>query len=144
MKVEGVTAYDALYIDEVMEKFGYMCYCSEALFSVPLEKFFAKFLQSPLCRGIEEGNPHYLIGYSGKEMAELVLHRRTDIKFYFDMESIFMWIGRSIALVQWYTRYPFKTILEMQPLSEWFHMFVTYHAVDESHLLKWADEVFIR
>lgn len=143
-KVKGRTAYDAIYIDEVMEHFGYMCHCSVVLFNTPLEEFFPKFFDNYLCRGIEEGNPHYLVGYSGKEMAEMVLGRHSDVNNYFDIGSFWMWVGRSIALVQWYTSHSFKTILEMQPLPVWYYMFRAYHTADESHLLEWADSVFIR
>lgn len=144
MKVQGAVAYEPSYVEEVMFNMGYMCHCSVALFNTPLEELFPKFIDSPFAYGIEHGEPHYMVGFSGKEMAEGVLHKRSSVKYYFDMGNIYMWVGHSIALVQWYTGYPFKRILEMQPLSVWYYMYNVYHTMDESKLLEWADGVFIR
>lgn len=142
-KIKRETNYDVSYVDEVMTNFGYMCHSSVVLFKTPLEEFFPKFLDSPFCKGVEDGNPHFLVGYSGVEMAKEILGKHRKAGYYYTMGDIWTWIGRSIALVQWYTCREFKLILEMQPLSVWYQMYNAYHTMDESQLLDWAGGVFL-
>lgn len=141
-KVKKETAYDVLYLYDVMENLGYMCNSSVVLFDTPLDVLFPKFIASRYAKGIEEGNPHYLIGFTGVEITQDLLNKRYESNWYFTLGDIHYWVGYAIALIQWYTMYTFEDILRKVPLSEWYYMFEVYHTMDESHLLSWADEVF--
>lgn len=77
------TAYSASYVEEVMENLGYMCHCSVVLFHTPLEVLIPKFLESPFAYGIEHGNPHYMVGYHGMEIAERLLGKRYHSNIYY-------------------------------------------------------------
>lgn len=137
------TAYSASYVEEVMENLGYMCHCSVVLFHTPLEVLIPKFLDSPFAYGIEHGNPHYMVGYHGMEIAERLLGKRYGSNIYYTEGDIWFWVGRSLALVQWYTCYKFKALLDMQPLEYWYHIYRVYHTMDESKLLDWAGGVYL-
>lgn len=66
-------AYDESYLSDVMRNVGIMAHFCINEYGLTPEGFDEVFLRSYVSRQIAMGNPNYLVGHSGKELADIVL-----------------------------------------------------------------------
>ena len=86
---------------------------------------------------IEIGNPAYIAGKNGCEVAREVIESCSDIKvpsediMYLDKSREY-WIGWSLAYYQWMTKESFCEIDEYMPVEGLYGMYETLHEADIS------------
>lgn len=95
------------------------------------------FLVTGVAKQFESGNPAYVVGMSGVELARFVIkkaynkdedkkHTRRDIL------SSEYWTGWALAYYQWFSCRRFKDIFERIPLEKIIQMYSVYHEMDIS------------
>lgn len=105
----------------------------------------ALFVNTGYAEQFQRGNPAYLAGMSGVELARDVILKAYDKKPLpqpsFNQErSPAYWAGWALAEYQWYTGRRFKDIFARVPLSEIMEMYPLYHEMDTSHFIEDMEE----
>lgn len=135
-------AYSELYIDEFQDNMGEMTDYVIEQCGVSPQEFWDRFLSSRVPGEIERGNPDYLVGKSGAELAHIVLG---DTGYRRDAWSVYVWTnpGRSywtgwaLAYLQWYTGLSFKDLTEYgYGAAQLAGMYNPYHEADISRFVE--------
>jgi len=95
----------------------------------------ALFVTTGYAEQFERGNPAYITGMSGLELAREVIRKAYGDKelpapTYAAERSAEYWAGWALATYQWYSGRRFKDIFERIPLSEIIGMYRIYHEMD--------------
>ncbi len=108
-----------------------------AVISLELEPdvFGKAFAVSDSSKQFAIGNPRYVAGMSGCELARKVLIEThtpftdTEDVMYIDKSPEF-WSGWALAFYQWYSDYSFSEILDVVPLGKIIAMYPAFHEMD--------------
>lgn len=130
-----IHAYSELYIEGVMIKLGDMLEYACIDCEYDLDAFWQLFLRSRVSIGIENGNPKYIAGMSGVELAQIVMEEvdyNTDFPepSWNSNRSDIYWCGWVLAYYQWYCALSFKIISEKLTLRMLRKMYGTLHEAD--------------
>ena len=138
-------AYDESYLSDAQKNLGF--FFQFLLWNLKFTPIDAQntFLKSQIPYQIEIGNPDFLCGKSGFELAMLALPEKSltkDIKraveepFYPQAEY---WCGYILAYCQWKNNLPFSEILKNYPLER---LLKSYHLLHEADITK-AEQVIM-
>ena len=110
-------AYEEGYLNEAMIEMGDMVDFAVNVCGFDMDSFFMLFINSGVAQKIEHGNPKYLGGMSGAELAIEVFRCTTgkilDLATTLDPERTDeYWIGWFMAYTQWRTGYSFRVLVE--------------------------------
>ena len=104
-------AYKKTYLNGAMRNLAVMLDCGVRKYGYPIEEFYEKFLASDVSRQFAGGNPRYLVGMSGAELADSVVEstggtvmQENDGTYTVGPEY---WAGWVLAYYQWLTRRSF-------------------------------------
>lgn len=140
-------AYDELYILLAQRVLGDMYDYAVGTLHYTLAEFQKMFLVSSVSKQVEIGNPHYVAGKNGCEVAREVIasctgeELLTEDIMYLDKSPEY-WIGWSLAYYQWYRNVTFRQIEEVLPAEEMYAMYSTLHEADISLFVEILDERF--
>ena len=133
-------AYNSLYLDDVMATLGSMLDYAVNSCGETLSLFYARFLNSGAAEGIAAGNPRYLCGLSGIELAEKVASRTgnplLERPALIDMGSPEYWTGWTLAYIQWYLNAEFRTI----DIVDLHNHYYVLHEADLSKSVHYAEQ----
>lgn len=62
-----------MYLNDAMRNLGVMMDCGVRKYGFTIEEFYDKFLSCEASRQFAHGNPRYLVGVSGVELADIVV-----------------------------------------------------------------------
>lgn len=132
-------AYIEPYLKDVMRNVGVMSHFCINEYGLSPEKFSALFANSHVAEQISKGNPRFLAGMSGKEMADLLMesdsetcHRTVSSNLYHVSPEY--WAGWVMAYYQWYTA---KSFAQMYVDGQTFDkVLMMYHPLHEADLAK--------
>lgn len=136
-------AYDKTYLELAMDGMGAMMdFAVGALKLDPLH-FYERFLSSGIDEEIEKGNPRYLAGLSGRELAERVIEKTggtTKIdRPYRTQYGPAYWTGWILCLLQWNLGCRFAYIHENGLDTEAvLSLYPTLHEADPNKFLEIA------
>ncbi len=109
------------------------------------DSFGESFAVSQVSRQFGSGNPRYVAGMNGCELARMVL-TQTRISFTDAEDVMYMdkgpeyWAGWALAFFQWYSAWSFMEILTAVPMGRIIAMYPPYHEMDimqfSDHMLK--------
>lgn len=143
-------AYSELYLDDAMENLGGMVDYAVGTCGFSPDEFMNRFISSGIAAKFERGNPKYVAGMSGVELAELVLETTGTFgenrkeKFHIEQKGREYWSGWILAYYQWITGKRFEDIFENGlPLSQIMSMYIL-HEADVSKFVDVADGVIER
>lgn len=137
--------YDESYLTDVQKNLGFFFQFLMWNLKLSPENAQRVFLESQIPYQIEIGNPDFLCGKSGFELAMLALpNQNLKIQisqavaepFYPQAEY---WCGYVLAYIQWKRNIKFETILQKCTLS---HLMQSYHLLHETDITK-VDEVLM-
>lgn len=142
-------AYNEEYLDDAMKNLGDMVDYAVHDCGYEADEFFDLFISSGIARQFENGNPKYVAGMSGVELAQAVL-RNTNNSTVFP-EPAFSedygreyWAGWILAYYQWISKRRFEDIVsDGLPLSRVCDMYIL-HEADESKFVENADIIIER
>lgn len=142
-------AYSELYLDDAMQNLGDMVEYAVCDLGFDPDVFFGWFISSGIASKFEKGNPKYITGMSGFELAEAVLtetnvaHEKREPSFA-EFKGREYWAGWILAYYQWETGKRFEDIVkDGLTLSTVFSMYVL-HEADESKFVEAANEIIAR
>lgn len=144
-----MTAYNELYLDDAMHNLADMVEYAVCDLGFEPDEFFGWFVSTGIASKFEKGNPKYIAGMSGVELAEVVLNK-TNVEFQSKEPSFGMdkgkeyWAGWILAYYQWITAMRFEDIVKNGlPLSKIMSMYIL-HEADESKFVENANEIIAR
>lgn len=142
-------AYNDSYLDDAMQNLGDMLDYALVDCGYSSDEFFSWFISSGITAKIENGNPKYIAGMSGVELAREVVFLTTGI--YPSKERIIKnfagreyWAGWILAYYQWYSSLKFSDMAENGlSLSEVLSLYIL-HEADQSKFVDTANEIILR
>lgn len=139
-------AYSELYIDNVMDNMGCMLRYVDNDCKIDISTFFSWFIQSGIAFQIESGNPKYLVGMSGIELANEVIYRtkgeRYNIQSQYCLErGVSYWVGWIICYYQWYRKISFESIVNCGLSIKEIEKRYILHEADKAKFVDVADEI---
>ncbi len=144
-----MTAYNELYLDDAMTNLGDMVEYAVCDLGFEPDEFFGWFISSGIAAKFEHGNPKYISGMSGIELAEVVLSA-TNIKYEkktpssADYKGREYWAGWILAYYQWISNKRFEDIInDGLTLSYIFSMYIL-HEADVSRFVDAANKIIAR
>ncbi len=142
-------AYSELYLDDAMHNLGDMVEYAVLDCGYDPDEFFGWFISSGIAAKFEKGNPKYITGMSGAELAEAVL-KATGIASpgivpsHPDYKGREYWSGWIYAYYQWQSGRRFEDIVaDGLTLSTVFGMYIL-HEADNSKFVESADVIISR
>ena len=133
-------AYNEAYLPYAMENLATMIDCGINQCGFPPQLFYRMFLTSGVASQIEKGNPRYLAGLSGAELASRVIElvageSPMDIDGTFSISPEY-WAGWVLAYYQWKSGKSFRLINDNGLDIE--KIIALYHPLHEADLDKFA------
>jgi len=142
-------AYSELYLDDAMNNLGDMVEYAVCDLGYKPDEFWGWFVSSGIASRFEKGNPRYVAGMSGYELADAVL-AETNLTFErrepscSESKGREFWGGWILAYYQWFTGKRFEDIVKGGlPLSKVLSMYLL-HEADESKFIESANEILDR
>ena len=142
-------AYSELYLDDAMQNLGDMVEYAVCDCGYDPDEFFGWFISSGIASKFEKGNPKYITGMSGFELAEAVL-KATNIALpgvapsHPDFKGREYWAGWIFAYYQWQSGRRFEDIVaDGLTLSTVFSMYI-HHEAANCKFVESADAIIRR
>jgi len=135
-------AYAETYLDDAMNNLGDMFDYAVYDCKYEIEEFFSLFLVSGVAKAFGKGNPKYVAGLSGPEIAKEVLFKtkgsRPDAAISENIDkSAEYWSGWVLAYYQWYSGRSFADLSENGLTME--HLLNLYPTLHEADITKFVD-----
>ena len=130
-----IHAYDEEYLPLAQRVLGDMLDYAVNTLDFELHDFYTMFLISGMSAQFEIGNPAFVAGKNGCEVAKEVLRLSgipvpdTEDLMYLDKSPEY-WTGWALAYYQWYSLSPFKRIQSVIPVTEVCSMYNPLHEAD--------------
>lgn len=146
MRMKG---YSELYLNDARKNLGEMIEYAVVDLGFDPDEFFGYFISSGIADKFGKGNPKFVVGMSGIELAECVFKavgieaesKQCDHTGY---KGIAYWSGWILAYYQWETGRRFEDIVNGGlTLSNIFSMYIL-HEADESKFIRTANEMIAR
>ena len=133
-----IHAYSELYIENAQRVLAQMMHYAVYELELDYDPFARLFLQSGVAEQFGRGNPRYVAGMSGTELAAEVLRRVTGQKQTpaatpcYDRTDAY-WTGHTLAWYQWYANVSFRELFSEVPCASIAGMYRKYHEMDLRH-----------
>lgn len=142
----AIRAYDESYIHNAQNILGHAVDFAVMSLNIDPDVFGSAFAVSDASRQFANGNPRYVAGINGCELARMVL-TETHTTFTDTEDSMFLdkspeyWAGWALAYYQWFSSRSFMDILTAVPLSRIIEMYRVYHEMDIQQFVDRMDEL---
>ena len=139
-------AYEEMYLNDAMRAMGEMLDYAVRDCGCDGDSFFTQFLSSGVAEQFERGNPKFVGGMSGVELALEVFRRTTgqipdvDASAYGEKSPEY-WAGWSLAYYQWKTGMSFREIISHGLTVSRVCSMYLLHEADISKFVEAADKV---
>ncbi len=142
-------AYSEFYINDAMENLGEMFDYAIVDCGISPEEFFEWFIRSGISECFEKGNPKYVAGMSGVELAMEVAFQTTGARLEIvpiqkDFRGPEYWAGWIMAYYQWYRGVRFSYMVENGLTISKVMSLYLLHEADVSKFVEMADEILNR
>ena len=140
-------AYEEMYLDDAMNNLGDMFDYAVNDCGYDAEEFFTHFIISGVASAFERGNPKYIAGLSGPELASEVVFRtyktRLDTQPSEDVyKSAEYWAGWILAYYQWHTARCFEYIRKNGlTMKRILSLYPPLHEADITKFINVADHI---
>ena len=144
-----IRAYSELYLDDAMQNLGDMLDYAVNDCGYDPDTFFGWFISCGIAESFGSGNPKYISGMSGVELAREVVYQTKGIQLKMeatqsDFKDAVFWAGWSLAYYQWIKGQRFKDIIgNGLTISTIISMYIL-HEADISKFVESADQVILR
>ena len=138
-------AYSELYVELAQRVFGDMFDYAVNTLGYDILKFHKMFIGSGMAEQFEIGNPTFVAGKNGCEVAKIVIascgfdYPEDEDVMYMDKSREY-WIGWALAYYQWKSAYRFSDIEKIVGIEELYCMYPTFHEVDVEIFVDAMDE----
>lgn len=137
-------AYEETYLDDAINNLGEMIDYAVCDCKYEADEFFAFFLSSGIAKEFEQGNPKYVAGMSGVELASEVIYRvygkylSVPATQAVDKSPEF-WSGWILAYYQWFSGNRFSHIHAVLKIADILELYPTLHEADISKFVNIAN-----
>ena len=140
-------AYDETYLDDAMNNLGDMLDYAVSDCGYDADEFFSQFIISGVAKAFERGNPKYIAGQSGPELASEIIYRTTrsrpDTPSAENIDkSPEYWAGWVLAYYQWQSN---RRFYDMQKkgltVNRVISLYPTLHEADITKFVSIADQI---
>ena len=131
----AIHAYDDDYLNGAQRILGDAVDFAVMSLDIELDAFGKVFAVSDTSKQFGAGNPKYVAGINGCELARKVL-TETNMPFTDTEDAMFLdkgpeyWTGWALAFYQWYSGYSFMEILKTVSMEQILKMYPIYHEMD--------------
>ena len=141
-----IRAYQEIYLSSAQAALGDAFDYAINVCNIPGADFVKLFIASTVSKRLENGEPAYLSGKSGIEIALDVIFEVTGRQ----LEAIQQermdrsreyWIGWAIAYYQWYSDRKYSEIFQALSFSDMQKLYTTLHEADISKFVETADKL---
>jgi DNA-binding transcriptional regulator YiaG len=139
-------AYNEKYLSNAVSVFSEMIDYAVNDLKIDGDEFLRMFIISGAAKQFERGNPRYVAGRSGIEIANEVIEKVKDERP--SAESSFKesktpeyWAGWALSQYQWETAKPFEAILRYLTFATIVKMYPVLHEADITKFIEVADSV---
>ena len=135
-----IHAYSQNYLNDAMAVLGQMTDYAVNDCHVDMKMFLDMFIVSGLAAQFEAGNPKYITGMSGEELA-LAVFEKAGAGRDFPKAAVMTertpeyWCGWIQAYCQWETGYSFAKIFQIIPPEEFLRLYPTMHEASEEKMI---------
>ena len=139
-----IRAYNENYVGTAQNILGHAVDFAVMTLSLSPDAFGRAFTVSSVSEQFADGNPRYIAGMNGCELAREVL-TETHTPFNDAEDAMYLdkspeyWAGWALAFFQWYSRRSFMEILTVVPLSQILKMYPVYHEMDVTRFAEQMD-----
>lgn len=140
-----IHAYQETYLSKAQAALGDAFDYAINTCNIPGDDFIKLFTASSISKRMENGEPAYLAGKSGMDIASDIMfeatgkHLDTEPQEHFGRSREY-WIGWAICYYQWYSARSFSDIFEVLSFENLQNMYYTLHEADISKFADIADE----
>ncbi len=135
-----IPAYSQNYLNDAMSTLGQMTDYGVNDCHVDMKMLLEMFMVTGLAAQFEAGNPKYIVGMSGEELA-LAVFERAGAGRDFPKAAVMTertaeyWCGWIQAYCQWKTGYSFAKIFQIIPPDEFMRLYPTMHEAPEDKMV---------
>lgn len=139
-----IHAYDELYLDLAQRNLGDAFDFALVTLGIDIKLFNNIFSSSWVTKQFSQGNPKFVAGMNGCELARYILdesgleYTDTEDAMYLDKSPEY-WAGWTLAFYQWESGKSFGDILSNVPLPKLLEMYDVYHQMDISKSVEYLD-----
>ncbi len=132
----AIRAYNELYIDSAQRTLGDAFDFAIVTLCIDPSDFEKMIVKSDAIIQFESGNPAYVCGINGCELARKVI-TQSGYSFKDKPDEMYMdkspeyWCGWILAYYQWFTDRHFKEILSAVKINDLLKMYPVFHEMDE-------------
>ena len=142
-------AYKKTYLSNAMRNLAVMMDCGVRKYGYSIEEFYNKFLATGVSRQFASGNPRYLVGMSGAELADCVVEVSGGTVLNENNGTYTVgpeyWAGWALAYYQWLTCRSFTYMLKKGlGINEVVAMYYPLHEADLSKFANAANDIIKR
>ncbi len=144
-----ICAYDKSYVDEAMNNLGDAFDYAVNECGIEIESFYDLFVSCEIARRFDSGDPKYLVGMSGIELAYEVMDlvnieiEKPKPKVVYD-RSMEYWVGWILAYYQWKTGRRLKDIGKHLSANEIVKLYPTLHEASEDKFVDVVNKIISR
>lgn len=140
-----IHAYPATYVSGAQRALGEALDYAVCDCHVPGMEFLHMFISSPACLRMQNGEPAYVVGRSGAEIAREVMDHAMGQNTVAEPgahygRSVEYWIGWALAYYQWDCGRSYREILQAVTYEELRQMYQTLHEADITKFVYVMDE----
>ena len=130
-----IHAYQEMYLSKAQAVLGDAFDYAVNVCDIPGEDFVKLFTASQISKRMENGEPAYLAGRSGMEIAREVVAETKGVELRIELHEHFerspeYWIGWAVAYYQWFSGRKFREIFEAVSFEELQKMYYPLHEAD--------------
>lgn len=142
-----IHAYYNEYLEDAQNTMGNMMDYAINTCGMDGDDFFHMFLASGIAEQIEKGNPKYISGMTGGEIAKEVIKKvkgneLQEPEEYFLDKSPEFWCGWILAYYQWRVYMSFKKIYQIISIKDLLSMYPTHHEADVEYFVDSMKEIY--
>ena len=140
-----IHAYQEIYLSNAQAALGEAFDYAINTCGISGENFVKMFMVSSVSKKMEKGEPKYLAGKSGIEIAREIVFETMNKNLENEPSESFgrskeYWIGWALAYYHWYTSRKYSDILKVVSFSEFEQMYYTLHEADISKFVDVINE----
>lgn len=134
-------AYREIYLSKAQAALGDAFDYAVNACDIPGSQFVKMFIASSISKSMENGEPAYIAGKSGIEIAVEIVAETTGKELHIESFEHFgrskeYWIGWAVAYYQWYSSRKYSEIFKVVSFEDLQQMYYTLHEAD---ITKFAD-----
>lgn len=140
-----IHAFHEIYLRRAMSNTGEMFDYAVNVLGLAREDFAGMFAHSQICRRLENGEPKYLIGMSGTELAMDIIEETTGVIVEAEPGTGYdrtpdHWCGWALCYYHWLKNIPYREIFKIASYDEISAMYPSLHEADVSKFAEIMDE----